>query len=560
MAATDMVRPAGHYAEGCPSRGGHVGIRSAVVAAAMLGWISPSHAQDAVPAEGILPPVAPQEQKPEIVLSEVRIVGNTVLPQAVLQATVKPFLYHPLATEDLEELRQRLTRDYVQRGYVNSGAVIPDQKITHGVLTMRIVEGRASGIDVTGTKMLNPDYVRDRLALGAGSPLNINDVERQVQLLLQDPAIDRLNVNLRPGIAPGDAVLDARVSEARPVSLTGSIANDEPPEVGSIHGELAGTIRSLTGWGDVLALRYGRTESINTAGVSWGVPVTPYDTLFSLKWDYDNSRIVTPPFSTLNITSETQTYEIGLSQPIYRTPTQRLTLGTLLDWRRETTSLLGEGFSFTPGVSNGVAKVTVLRLFQDWVDHEADQALALRSTFSIGLHALGSTVTGTKPDSRFFTWLGQAQYARRVVGDNQLLFRADLQLSHDPLFPMEQIAVGGINSVRGYREEELVRDNALILSVEDRIPLAHVPAPGVNGSVDGVLQLAPFVDYGNAWNTGIPTPSPRVISSVGLGLRWDAPPNLLAELYWGYGLNKVPVSGHDLQDYGVHFRLVMRFF
>jgi len=74
----------------------------------------------------------------------------------------------------------------------------------------------------------------------------------------------------------------------------------------------------------------------------------------------------------------------------------------------------------------------------------------------------------------------------------QALTRLDVQLASAPLLPLEQIAVGGRYSVRGYRENQLVRDNGVIGSVEARVPVVR------NVSWADVVELASFMDAGTA--------------------------------------------------------------
>ena len=52
---------------------------------------------------------------------------------------------------------------YVERGYLNSGAVIPDQRVEDGVVRIQIIEGRLSEVEVTGDTHLSAGYVQDRL-------------------------------------------------------------------------------------------------------------------------------------------------------------------------------------------------------------------------------------------------------------------------------------------------------------------------------------------------------------------------------------------------------------
>jgi hemolysin activation/secretion protein len=188
--------------------------------------------------------------------------------------------------------------------------------------------------------------------------------------------------------------------------------------------------------------------------------------------------------------------------------------------------------------------------------------MAARSRFSVGVDTLGATINDADlPDGQFFAWLGQFQWGRRLTAsDIQLLFRLDVQLTSEPLLPLEQIAVGGRFSVRGYRENQLVRDNALIASLESRLPIIR------NRSWAEFVQLVPFVDFGRGWNRHLATPEPTTLVGVGLGLRWAATVNTAVplraqfELFWGLKLKNVDTEGGDLQDQGLHFQFVLAAF
>ena len=141
----------------------------------------------------------------------------------------------------------------------------------------------------------------------------------------------------------------------------------------------------------------------------------------------------------------------------------------------------------------------------------------------------------------------------------QVISRLNVQLATQPLLSLEQIAVGGRYTVRGYRENQLVRDNAILASVKIRIPLVR------NTWWADVVQLAPFIDYGYSWNTQLVTPAPRSLASVGLGLRWaltlTSPVLLRPESnLWGVPLNNVKTAGGNLHDTSVHFQFVLAAF
>jgi hemolysin activation/secretion protein len=494
------------------------------------------------------------------ILRGVHTVGNTVLDDASVHAIVAPYIGKSVTLDDLEEIRQQFTHLYIDRGFVNSGAVIPDQDVADGIVTFRFVEGRVTDIKVSGTDHFNPEYFTSRLERGTAPPFNIANLEEEQQILLQDPLIRRLNIELVPGLEPGEATVDADVSEASRYSLSAQVADDQSPTVGEIRGQLQGTMANILGFGDLLTAQYGRSDALNDGFIEYSLPIASDDTRLSLRYDRNGTVVVTPALVPLNITSSYSSVGVGLSRPFYRTPEQNLTLGISFEHREEQTFLLGMPFDFVPGSVNGETNVTALRFTQSWLDRTADHAFAFRSTMSVGLQALGATVTEMPPTGQFFDWLGQAQYVQRIYKDWEALIRADAQLSDRPLFQIEQFALGGIDTVRGYREYLTVTDDAVLISAELHIPIAKIRIPRLADTDDaGKLQLVPFYDYGRGWDVDRPTPYPPSISGVGGGLRWLIGSGITAEFYYAKALRNVDV-GNSLEDRGIYFRVTTNLF
>ncbi|MGF1529357.1 MAG: ShlB/FhaC/HecB family hemolysin secretion/activation protein [Candidatus Competibacterales bacterium] len=520
---------------------------------------------DLPPVETLPPgPEAPLAVQIVVPIETVRLEGNTVFSDEELAALTAPFEGREVTLEELEELRFQLTRYYIERGYINSGAIIPDQEVADGVITYRIVEGRLTGVRVTGNDRLWTDYVAGRVAPDRDEPLNLQALQQNLQLLQQDPLIARINADLSPGVAAGEAELAVEVEEAPPYEIGFVVANNRPPSVGAISGLFFGTYRNLTGWGDSIALSYDFSEGTDGFNAAYAFPFNAGRTQVGVSYERNTSDVVEEPFDDLDIESDLETISALVDHAVILTPQQRLSLGLRFDRRRSETEVLGEGFPFSLGVEDdGVSKVSVLRFSQDWLLRQINQVIAARSTFSVGLPIFDATTNNNdddvpdSPDGEFLAWLGQFQYARRF-GDRgyQLIFRTDVQLSESSLLPLERFALGGADSVRGYRENQLVRDSALVSSVELRVPVFRLPIPNLSGPEEGQVQLAAFADYGRGWNVDVETPDPDDLASVGLGVRWDPTLKIHAELYWGYALLDVDEPEDDnLQDDGIHFRL-----
>jgi hemolysin activation/secretion protein len=516
----------------------------------------------------ILPPAPVPKEKAGIppvraFVREIRVTGSTVFSPEELAAVTGPYQNRELTTEDLEALRIALTLLYVNRGYVNSGAILPDQAITDGVVTFRIIEGELTRVELQGNRWFRSSYLEKRFSLAGGPPLNVNALQERLQLLLEDPRIERLNGQLKPGVKPGEGILDVRVDERVPYKLWFDFNNYQSASVGELRGIVGAEHRNLTGNGDTFTAQYGRSEGLNPLlDFKYSLPITAYDTTLSWQYRKNTFAIVEPPFQDLDVKSKSDVYTLALRQPVYRTLNTEAALelaGERLSYKE---FLLGERFTLTPGAHNGRSIVTALRFAQDFVYRTQNQVVAARSRFSLGVNALDATINHDgSPDSRFFAWLGQFQWVRRLgLLDSQLIFRSDVQLANDSLMSLEQIVLGGRYSVRGYRETTMLRDRALVTSVELRVPVIQ------NTRWADYVDVGPFFDFGRGWNRDRSTPAPQDISSVGIGFRWGATsswPILLRpqfELYWGHRLRKVDRPENSLQDNGFHFQLILAAF
>jgi len=497
-------------------------------------------------------------------VNRIIVTGSTVFTDEKLQQVIAPFLNRALTNALIEEIRHTLTLFYINNGFVNSGAVIPDQTVKNGIITFRIIEGNISQIEVKGNKWFRDNYIQNRLDLNPGLPLNINAIQTRLQRLQQDHRISHIQAELKPGIDLGDSLLNVKVEEKSPYQVQIGFDNYQSPSIGAERGLATLIHQNLTGNGDILNLNTVLSKGNDPQYDLWySIPINKYDTNLSFRYSKNNLNVQEGIFEALDISSESEVFQVTLRHPFYRTLSNEFSMALTAERNKNETSLLGEPFSFSPGAVDGESINTVLRFSQEWTRRTQNQVIAARSRFSYGIDAMDATVHSKDlPDGKFFSWLGQVQWARIFPFlDTQIIFRTDLQLSNDSLLGMEQISVGGRYSVRGYRENQMVRDQALISTLEARIPLVR------DKGITEYLQAAAFLDYGNAWNKEFDTPSPRTISSIGLGLRWAGIIKKASflirpkfELYWGHALKNVDNPDDDLQDDGIHFQFVLQNF
>lgn len=517
------------------------------------------------------PPNAPEPGKklssaPRLLVKAFHFEGNKAFTSNELAKVTASFTNREITSEDLEQARRAVSLYYINHGYINSGATIPDQDPSNGIILIRIVEGRLSRIDLHGNKWLRDSFITNRLARWSGPPLNMNELQDGLQLLRQNPNIRQINAELKPGNAPGESVLDLRAVDQQPFRFGLQVDNERPPTVGQYEIWAIGSDLNLTGHSDPLDLHYGiATFGDNKAAFSgadnmegsYFIPVTRFDTALGVHGSRLNTSITEAPFVDLNIKSLTSTLGVSLRQPVYQTANQEVALSVDFDWRENKTWLLDEPFDISPGAINGKMDVSVLRLSQEWFHRGQNHVLALRSTFNIGLDVFDATDNGvpSDPNAKFFSWLGQGQYVHRLFHtQNELVLRVSGQWTSDPLLALEQFSVGGAATVRGYLENQLVRDRGIVSSAEVRVPVLF------NKAGAGIVRLAPFFDYGGAWNVN-GSPSPTSIYSIGSGLLVSPNKHVSAELYWGYRLKHLDMPEHSgAQGLGLTFQVNVQAF
>jgi len=512
------------------------------------------------PPERILPPVQPAPRPLagglRVDVAGFRFEGNTVFDDAELAAVVAPWTGRQIASEELEAAREALTRHYVDAGYVSSGALVPDQELEDGVVRVRIVEGRLVRVVVEGTRSYRPSYFEHRLMLYGKRPLRIQDLEERLQVFQQDPRIERLAARLGPGEARGDAVLRLDVAEALPFRALGEWSNDTPAGLGEQTGRVGAQYSNLLGVGDRLSGLFRGTEGLIDFEAQYRVPLTSWDTEVAAHLRYSEGEVVRGPFQVADIDSEAMTVGFSFLQPLWRTRATSLQLAIIGDWRRSQTRV-GDTFSF-PGTGadeeTGISKLTALRLGGEWIHRTRTRVAAFRQIVSFGIPILDYTNNASRvPDGEFVSSLSQLRLALRLpdAAYAEVAFRTDLQLGSEPLMPLEQIGVGGLATVRGYAENEIVRDQAVISSFELRFPLYR------DLTERHVLQVGPFVDVGHAWNHSRKGPDlkDQTVLGAGIGLRYRFRHFLFGELYWAPLTSDDQLLPLDLQGDGVHFRV-----
>ncbi len=249
----------------------------------------------------------------KILVQQFDFKGNTVFSSDELNSVIGSYLNREISSEELHEAKKMITEHYIENGYINSGTVIPDQNVGDGVITLKIIEGRLIKIEITGNSKLRNNYIKSRLSLATGKgkiAFNIKVLQDRLKLIKQDPLIENINADIKPGVKQGEAILDVELKEAARYRAGITFDNYRSPSINSWGGKVYAETINLTGWGDSLRVGSGRSgwdEGSEEYSFGYTVPFTRWDSTLSTGYSRTTSTVVTEPFDRLDIESETKT-------------------------------------------------------------------------------------------------------------------------------------------------------------------------------------------------------------------------------------------------------------
>lgn len=497
-----------------------------------------------------------------IVIEKFDFVGSTVFTSEELNQAIADFTNKPISFAQLVQAASAITKLYVSQGYITSGAYIPEQNLDSKTVTIQVVEGSLAEIEVQVEQgKIKESYIRDRLAKKTATVLNISELQSALQLLQLNPLIESLNAELSTGIEPGTNLLKVAVSAADSFSLNTEINNNRNVSIGSFERGIELEEANLTGIGDRFRIAYNNTDGSDQYSGGYTFPLNVSNGSLSFNFRLGQNKIIQSSLEDIDIEIKSRDYDLTWRQPILSKATdnlnQELALSLSAGRKASDSTIMDRAEPLTPGADeNGEIRTSVLGFGQEWLRRNRRQVISARSQFNLGLDVLDATVIEEEPNSQFFNWRGQLSYLRLLEAPqatsaigSTILLRSELQLSADSLISTEKFSLGGLNSIRGYRQDALLTDNGFLATAELRLPITRIP------KINATLQFTPFFDFGTGWNTGGRETEFNTLIGTGLGLLLQTPERFTARLDWGIPLINRDSQGSSLQEDGVYFQL-----
>lgn len=447
--------------------------------------------------------------KAQLFVKKIGTDVSEILSETEIAAVTAKYEGRSVDIQDLYHMLQELNDLYIQKGFITAKAILPPQKVTDGIVHVKLVEAHFGQLLLEGNEHTRDAYILKRFSQQSGDLVNISTLEKEIFYFNRTNDI-QLKAELKPGQEFGQTDCVLKVVEPSNIQATLFSDNGGSANTGRYRLGLSWVNNSLTGNRDFLMISPVGTEGTWAGSVLYNRPITRKGTSLGFSYSKNQSSVISGPFDSLDIKSEETDSGINLNYPLRVKPNFKAD---------------GIASFFNKKAKTNFSGSTL-------IDYQVQ-------TFSLGLTFQNIDPAGfwyhryelTRGDSdigdAFYRFNLTAVRQQKIKKDGLLIYRATGQLSNNNLLPTtEQFSIGGINTVRGYTTGILSGDQGYNLSIEYDFPLKF------SQQVKGFA----FIDHGGAFpykgnNQG--SSSEDYLTSIGCGLNLYNLNNLSGKLVLG---------------------------
>jgi hemolysin activation/secretion protein len=490
----------------------------------------PTQAAPSLPQQTELP----AQERGYLHFERVQMAGSKLLPDAKIAAAFDKLKGRKVPVAALKPALDRINALLADAGYPLVRAFIPAQKITDGVLTVRVIEGYVGTILVTAESERTKALI-ERIAapLTKEHPLTRKTLERVILMIQDIPGITLGSkfegTNLETGATR--LVLAATVKW-----VTVGLNLDNRANLQSLPFQpyASATFNNLLGQGDRITMAallsprpddfafydLGYSQMVGNDGLRLGIDGAWAQTLdaISLRPYEVRSRVTRLSADAVYPLVRGGSENINLTGGLYYAGAN-YRLAQIGDLASDRNLAIQLGGNYARTVSDYLGVSGNLRLTQ-------------------GLASLAN-----EPHTRLHTIPGftkmraEGRLAWQALENVTLKFGATGQYSANSLIASEEVAFGGLSHGRGFNTSEISGDSGIGLSFqpEYRITLGY----GFS------ITPYPLIDYSKVYNRRGDLQQNGELISAGVGARLTA--DNLASVTWELAkpLNRVPFGRRD---------------
>jgi hemolysin activation/secretion protein len=406
-------------------------------------------------------------------IDDFAVQGADTLPEIDIDEAIYQFLGPNRTADDVEKARAALEKAYHDKGFQTVSVSVPQQNAQAKVITLKVTELKVGRLRVKNSRYFDLNKIADKAkSLKEGTVPNFNDVTKDIVALNQWPD-RRVTPALRAGVTPGTVDVDLNVEDKVPIHGSVEVNNRESPNTTDLRVTSTVHYDDLWQLGHSFSFSYQvapeRPDDAQVFSASYLAHVEDVDWLSVLFYGVKSSSDV----ATVGGTNIVGPGQIFGGRAVITLPGKDdffHTLSVGIDYKHfdQTVALGGSGFE------SPVTYYPVVATYGATFQNEK-YTTQLNASLTWNVRPLSSDPTDFD-NKRFaasasFTHLNaDLSHTQELPEGFQLYGKVQGQVADGPLVSSEQMSVGGLDTVRGYLESEVLGDNGIVGNLEVRSP------------------------------------------------------------------------------------------
>ena len=429
------------------------------------------------PANPATPSASTAAQKPASTqrfdIDDFAVEGADTLPEIDIEEAIYPFLGPNRTADDVEKARAALEKAYHDKGYQTVSVSVPQQNAQAKVISLKVAELKVGRLRVKNSRYFDLNRITDKAAsLKEGTVPNFTEVTKDIVALNQWPD-RRITPALRAGATPGTVDVDLNVEDKVPLHANVELNNRKSPNTTPLRVNSTVHYDNLWQRGDSFSFSYQvapqRPDDAEVFSGSYLARLENVDWLNVLIYAVKSSSDV----ATVGGTNIVGPGQILGSRAVITLPARENFFHTLsagLDYKHfdQTVKLGGDGFA-SPVTYYPIVASYGATFQQEKFTTQLNAAV----TYNLRPLSSGPTDFDNKrfaASASFIHLNADLSHTQELPEGLQLYGKIQGQVADGPLVSSEQLSVGGLDTVRGYLESEVLGDNGIVGNVELRSP------------------------------------------------------------------------------------------
>lgn len=434
-----------------------------------------NRSQTLIPVETIKP-------KPKTTQNSCRMTNQIILENAptmylqTKEVIINRYINQCLGVSEIEHLIADIINDYIERGYIMARAYVQPQDLSKGVLKILVVEGQVEKFTLDKNETSNLD-LDTAFPWTIGKPLNLRDIEQgldQINRLRSNNA----SMEIKAGTKSGDSEVIITNTPSFRGHFNLSYDNYGSVSTGANQVGVYITADNPLYLNDMLTLSHTTTTTDNytnrhsvMTSVSYSIPLG-YSTLSLSNSRSDFATLVNSAGGDLLSEGNTMNTTFTLEHVAYRNKTDLLSLHSFI------TSKANWNYFEHQFLAVSSRKLVPWTIGLTYNTTFLNGSLSINTDFIKGMKWFDALedpeyLPTTSPHAQFEKWSYSINwYKPFAIKEQNLIFSTSLSAQHakDVLYGSEQFSIGGLFSVRGYRNNSISGDSGYYVRNDLFIP------------------------------------------------------------------------------------------